>query len=372
MKELEERRALMRAALRAGRWDEVASRYQQADEIVRQDAQLRDMLAYALFMSGKYSELLSIEGIDRDGRMWVISEDLVGKDLAKKPHLIWYGPPCPQVAYVSMIKDEEDIVYLNLLWHYSLGFRRFVLVDNASTDGTRSEIDRFAGAFRDCVVIVISDPIVGHLQSEFITAAFRTACSVWPDVSWVFPIDGDEFLCAERPLARVLAEVPESANALLLAKSQYSATREFYPAEKTLPLHRRLRHREPLTHNSSKVVVRSRPVLEVGQGNHMVMFQKQDIKSYMGGLKLGLHYREYFLRSQEHTRSKVINGGRAIEAAESMGKKGVGGDHWKIWYRIYQEQGEGAIATIFESHFRSARDLIDDPLPLGAALSRWG
>jgi len=371
MSGLQEYLGLARSALQAGRWEEVPRLYGEATEAIRQDAQMKEMLAYALFVMGRYAELLNIEGIDRDSRMWVLSQDLAGSDLAGQHRLVWYGPPLPQVAYVSMVKDEEDIIFINLLWHYSLGFRRFVLIDNLSTDNTRGEIGFFAATFKDAVVIVMEDPIVGHLQSEFTTAGFRVACSLWPEVAWVFPIDADEFLCAEKPLGGILAVVPETVNALLLPKAQYAPTREFYALEKQQPMFRRFRYRERLSHNSSKIVVRSHPFLEIGQGNHVATFRGQDIKSYAGGLRLGLHYREYFLRSQEHARKKVINGGRAIEAAEAMGKKDVGGDHWKIWYRIYQEGGESAIISIFESHHRHVKDLIDDPLPMGSVVSRW-
>lgn len=368
---VEEYRNLTRSALQAGHWDEVVGLYKAAEADVRQDQAMKEMLAYSLFVTGRYAELLAIEGLDHNSRMWVISKDLAPRNLGLTYNLIWYGPPCRQVAYVSMIKDEADIIFINLLWHYSLGFRKFVLVDNASTDNTRQEIERFIVSFTDAVVIIIADPIVGHLQSEFITAAFRVACSIWQDLSWVFPIDADEFLCMERQLSDILDKIPAAINAVLVPKSQYVATSEFYYIEKRLPLFRRFRYRERLSHNSSKVIVRGHPFLEIGQGNHIVNFRGRDIKSYIGGLAIGLHYREYFLRSEEHARSKVVNGGRAIEAAQAMGKKDCGGDHWKIWYSIYKEQGESAIASIFQSHHRDANDLIDDPLPLGAVYSRW-
>ncbi len=362
---------LAKTATQSGNWDEVVRLHGEGEVAIKQDCRMKEMLALALFMLGRYSEMLGIQGINNDNRMWVIARDLAAKDLTEKHSLVWYGPPLERIAYISMVKDEDDIIFTNLLWHYSLGFRKFVLVDNISTDNTREEIERFDGIFKDATVIVMTDPIIGYFQSEFTTAAFRVACSIWSNVDWVFPVDADEFLCAERALGEILADVPETVNAILLPKTQYAATREFYSMERELPLFRKFRHRERLSHNSCKVVVRGHPILEIGQGNHMVKFRGQDIKSYTGGLSLGLHYREFFLRSLEHTRKKVINGGRAIEAAEALGKKNIGGDHWKGWYGIYKESGESAVESIFQSHFRSARDLINDPLPIGAVVSRW-
>lgn len=246
-----------------------------------------------------------------------------------------------------------------------------MLVDNGSTDATRALIGRFAAAFADTTVIVIDDPVVGYLQAEFTTAAFRVACSLWPEVRWVFPVDADEFLCAERPLEEILSGLPEETEGILLPKSQYLPIRDYYSTDPGAPFFHRIRHREPLSHKSFKVAVRSRVQYQIQQGNHGVTADGQEIRGYVGGLGLGLHYREFFLRSLDHTRKKVINGGRAIEAAEALGRKDIGGSHWKDWYGIYLREGEAGIRGIFESHFRDPSQLIFDPFPLDPVLGRW-
>lgn len=360
-----------RSALAAGDWGEVVSVCEAAGQEAKQDSRIRDMLAYALFLLGRYADVLAIQGIDEGGRIWAISKDLAAQELSGKHALVWYGPPLDNVAYVSMVKDEADIIFTNLLWHYSIGFRKFVLIDNLSVDNTRQEIDRFRLRFEDALVIVINDPIVAHLQAEFITAGLRVACTLWPEVAWVFAVDADEFLSPERRLGDILKEIPESAHALMLPKSQYVPTLGFNDEAPDAPFFVKLPFRERLSHNSCKVVVRGRHFLEIGQGNHMAMFNGQDLNAYLGGLSLGLHYREFFLRSLDHARSKVVNGGRAVEAAEAIGKKDVGGNHWKAWFDIYQRCGDAAVKTIFESHFRKPEDLIYDPMPIGAAFSRW-
>ena len=37
---------------------------------------------------------------------------------------------------VSMIRNEADIIRVNILYHLSIGFDRLLVVDNGSTDGT--------------------------------------------------------------------------------------------------------------------------------------------------------------------------------------------------------------------------------------------
>jgi hypothetical protein len=358
---------LVRSAALSGHWGKVVQLYDEADDDAKESYQLKEMLSLALLCLGRYSEVLDIHGIDRGSKVWVIAEDLHDKDLGKKHNLVRQIQPINQIAYISMVKDEEDIIFHNLLWHYNIGFRKFVLVDNASVDGTRKEIERFSRTFNDLVVIIINDPVVAHLQSEFTTAAFRVACSIWPEIQWVFPIDADEFLCTERPLGDILSEVPEAVNAILICKSQYMPVLGSSYLEENLPFYKKICHRTPISHNSSKVVVRSHVYLEIEQGNHGAAFQGRDIKSYMGGLSLGMHYREFFLRSWGHARKKVINGGRAIEAAEAMGKRDVGGDHWKAWYKMFITDGDRAIGGILRSHLRNPNNLIHDPFPMVAA-----
>ncbi|PIQ81902.1 MAG: hypothetical protein COV76_06525 [Candidatus Omnitrophica bacterium CG11_big_fil_rev_8_21_14_0_20_64_10] len=52
-------------------------------------------------------------------------------------------PQKPLIAGVTRIKDEADVIRLNLAHHLRLGIRHFVVIDNGSTDGTFEEVERF-------------------------------------------------------------------------------------------------------------------------------------------------------------------------------------------------------------------------------------
>lgn len=63
-----------------------------------------------------------------------------------------------RIALISMVKDEDDIIYENLVCHFCIGFHKFIIIDNISTDKTR-----FIERFRDQVVekateIIVDDP----------------------------------------------------------------------------------------------------------------------------------------------------------------------------------------------------------------------
>ena len=55
------------------------------------------------------------------------------------------------------------------------------------------------------------------------------------------------------------------------------------------------------------------------------------------GAEFGLVLRHFPVRSIEHVRTKIVNGGKALQAFN--GSDALGG-HWKRDYELYLEQGE--------------------------------
>src|SRR5829696_4240060 len=91
-----------------------------------------------------------------------------------------------------MIRNEANIIRVNVLYHLSIGFDRLLIVDNDSTDGTdrvlrklgkdpRVRWTREAGSFQQ-------GEIFTHLARE----AFREGAD------WVAPVDADDFWYARR------------------------------------------------------------------------------------------------------------------------------------------------------------------------------
>lgn len=88
---------------------------------------------------------------------------------------------------VMLVRNEVDIVRINLLHHLASGVDHILVADNGSTDGTSAILEEFAETRR---VHVFSRPGTFH-QSETTTELAREA--FLRGARWVLPIDADEF-----------------------------------------------------------------------------------------------------------------------------------------------------------------------------------
>lgn len=77
------------------------------------------------------------------------------------------------ILMMMMTKNEKDIIGQNLAHHYALGFRRFCIIDNASTDQTPHIIAKFRNEHPQARVAIINDAITGFYKYGKIIAAAR-------------------------------------------------------------------------------------------------------------------------------------------------------------------------------------------------------
>jgi glycosyltransferase involved in cell wall biosynthesis len=87
-----------------------------------------------------------------------------------------------------MVRNEADIVRLNIVYHLSLGIDRMIVVDNGSTDGTYKVLQQLSD--RDPRVRWSRDDGPFH-KERVLTRLAREAFREGAD--WVVPIDADEF-----------------------------------------------------------------------------------------------------------------------------------------------------------------------------------
>ena len=107
---------------------------------------------------------------------------------------------------VMMVRNEVDILGVNLRHHFAQGVDQFLVVDNGSSDGTLGVLESFA---EDGRLHWIRDA-GPYNQSDITTDLAREAGAMGAD--WVVPIDADEFWYAPQgTLKQVLGEVTAAA-----------------------------------------------------------------------------------------------------------------------------------------------------------------
>lgn len=291
--------------------------------------------------------------------------DSQGSDLSQLSVQDLYQPaaPLPEttiIAGVSMFKDEEEIAYANLTWHYQLGIKRFVILDNLSSDNTAEEIRRFADDYSDAQVYLVEDREVGYYQSRKMTAAANLAYKMW-GTEWIFPFDADELLCSFRaPLQTVLESVSSECKWIKLPWRNH-VLQHLYSETELNPLKRmthRLKFEDP-DYNLGGFIARWQPSFVVDQGNHCVLHQGKQIPGQINGEDLGLVLRHYQFRSKDHIRRKIINGGKAYEKAQDLNQ--TFGPHWKQRYIQYQQQGQDFVNQFYDSKVYEVFETRYDP-----------
>ena len=67
-----------------------------------------------------------------------------------------------------MVKNEEDIIFENLVWHFATGFRKFIIVDNMSTDQTRNKIQEFSQLVKNHAQVLIKLLLLLHFCQSYV------------------------------------------------------------------------------------------------------------------------------------------------------------------------------------------------------------
>ncbi|MBG0747747.1 glycosyltransferase family 2 protein [Planktothrix agardhii] len=303
------------------------------------------------------SDLINSSNLTQNDSQGSESSQLSAQDL--------YQPAAPLaettiIAGVSMFKDEGDIAYANLTWHYQLGIKRFVILDNLSSDNTAGEIRRFADDYSDAQVYLVEDREVAYYQSRKMTAAANLAYKMW-GTEWIFPFDADEFLCSFRaPLQTVLESVGSGCKWIKLPWRNH-ILQHLYSETELNPLKRmshRLKFEDP-DYNLGGFIARWHLEMVVEQGNHVVLVDNQQVPGRWEGEEIGLTLRHYQFRSKDHIRKKIINGGRAYEMATDLTQSFA--PHWKQYYQDYRLQGEDFVQHLYNAKINEAQNPIYDP-----------
>jgi Glycosyl transferase family 2 len=185
----------------------------------------------------------------------------------------------PRIFGVLMTRNEVDLLRINIVHHLQTSCERILVVDNGSTDASRTVLKRLAAKLPvDWTVDR------GTLQQgEVVTGLAHEA--VAKGAEWVIPLDTDEFWHASRQLRDVVAEVGD-AGGIEVPRIEFVQARDQKRsnARGLLRMDRRVEHpllgNEPVREFSAgrrsmfetapqpKLLMRATPELAVNLGGH--------------------------------------------------------------------------------------------------------
>lgn len=228
-----------------------------------------------------------------------------------------------------MVKNEADVI--EAFVRHNLSFMdALVIVDNDSVDDTREILVQLQR--EGLPVILFDDPIVGHFQSEIVTAVYRKVVPKFKP-RFVFLLDADEF---------IVAPSREALDAQLRTmrpgtQAQY-CWRTYIPAPTGLesqasdPL-RSITHRKAEERSWWKPVIVTKPnidmKLRIKQGNHGATYAGRPLRKRR--LK-DVTIAHFPVRSVDQFTSKILVGWIANLERNRYRLDFAHAIHWKVVY----------------------------------------
>lgn len=240
--------------------------------------------------------------------------------------------PSPKLVMTLLVKDEEDILEANLLFHKAMGVDCFIVTDNNSTDRTPDIIRKYQE--KGWIVEVIEEKATDYAQKEWVDRMVWKAKETYK-ADWIINADADELWYA--PSGNLKTELKETrANVLNCRMKDVYPEEEkpFWMWDKIIGAAPRPGQYDLSLYSifgagkhNKKVLHRAAGYLQISMGNHKVtMFPQKtadsDIRIY-----------HYSIRGRRHFMQKMINGGKQLE--QHKGRHG--GRHWRYFYRLYKE-----------------------------------
>lgn len=238
--------------------------------------------------------------------------------------------PDPRVVMTLLVKNEEELLERNLLFHKAMGVDAFLVTDNDSTDGTCEIIERYRR--KGWVADVTRETASGYEQKEWVDRMIWKAKTSF-GADWVVNADADELWYA--PSGSLKRELGKSRANVLACE-----VRSMYP-EEGKPFWQWCKAVKPVAdpeaydlspyslfeRQNRKVIHRADGYLQISMGNHKVKMLPQCTR------RSAIRVYHYNVRGRRPFIGKMVNGGKQLE--EHKGRHG--GRHWRYFYRLYKE-----------------------------------
>lgn len=238
--------------------------------------------------------------------------------------------PTPRLIMTLLVKNEEDILEKNLLFHKKMGVDGFIITDNNSSDRTPEIIQKYKE--KGWIVEVIENKETNYNQKIWVDRMIWKAKSKYK-ADWVINADADELWYA--PSGDLKTELAlTTANVLACeVKCVYpEENKPFWQWNQIVevvddPERYHLSRYSLFARQNKKVIHRTTGYLQISMGNHKVkMFPKKTATS-------NICIYHYNIRGKQAFLNKMINGGRQLEQNPSK----HGGRHWRYFYQLHKQ-----------------------------------
>lgn len=237
--------------------------------------------------------------------------------------------PRPRLIMTLLVKNEEELLERNLLFHKAMGVDGFIVTDNNSTDRTPDILRRYAE--RGWVLEIIREPATDYAQKVWVDRMIWRA-KTCHGADWVINADADEFWYAP---SGSLKDAMRATRANILD----CPIRNVYPEEGrpwTAWGHTVREVPDPADYGLSrysifgrqgkKVAHRAAGYVQISMGNHKVTM----LPSRPAASDIIIYH--YNIRGKDQFMNKMVNGGEQLEQRRSR----HGGRHWRYFYALYR------------------------------------
>lgn len=238
--------------------------------------------------------------------------------------------PHPRLIMTLLVKDEEQMLERNLIFHKQMGVDAFIITNNNSTDSTSKIIEEYKQ--KGWIIEVINETATNYEQKEWIDRMIWRAKTKFK-ADWIINADADEFWYS--PTGNLKDELKATHSNVLKVEMRSIYPEEGKPfwewAQTVKPIEDfskyNLSKYSIFERQNPKVIHRTAGYLQISMGNHKVkMFPQITEES-------NIYVYHFNIREKAHFLQKMINGGKQLE--QHKGRHG--GRHWRYFYNLYKQ-----------------------------------
>lgn len=255
-----------------------------------------------------------------------------------------------RLVMTVMVKNERDIIAANIRTHASLGVDAFVVLDNASEDGTPEIVQELAKEYE---IDLLHEPSQTYRQRQWMTRLARYAKKKF-GARWVISNDADEFWIPETDglkqylrrndwvvSCRRVNMLPERSG---VGACQWAVKRPIlYDKSDQMGSESISMLLAPI---KPKVIVNPSGLIRMKGGNH----RAQHIMGFRQREERGITIHHVPIRSYEHFEANIRQRQRLLNEVKDVRM----GNHYRRWVRLLVE---GKLCEEYERFFFNEKEV---------------